>query len=60
MHANEVVDSIATPLRGTERDPLPRAGFGQCAAWRHQADGGSEHAVIHALIPKTLTHFPGP
>jgi hypothetical protein len=59
MHANEVVDSIATLLRGTERDPLLRAGSGQGAAWRHQVDGRSEHAVIHALIPRTLTHFPG-
>lgn len=59
MHANEVVDSIATRFRGTERDLLLRAGVGQCAAWRHQVDGCSEHAVIHASIPRTLTHFLG-
>ena len=59
MHANDVVDSIATPLRGSERGRLPCAGFGPCAARRPGVDRCSEPAAVHASIPETLTHFPG-
>ena len=59
MHANEVVASIATPRRGSERGRLPCAGLGQCAAWRPGVHPGSEPAAIHASISETLTQFPG-
>jgi len=59
MHANEVVDAIATPFRGTEHRPLACAGFGQCAARRPPTGRGRDQAALHAASPRTLTHFPG-
>ena len=59
MHANEVFDAISTRIRGTERGLLPGAVSGQCDGSRPQVDRCPEHAAVHALVPRTLIHFPG-
>lgn len=60
MHANEVFDAIAPPVRGPGRGLLPGAVSGQCDGSRPKVDRCPEHAAVHALVPRTLMHFPGP
>ena len=59
MHANEVFDSTTRRIRGTDRGWLPGAVSGQCDGSRPQVDRCPEHAAVHALVPRTLMHFPG-
>ena len=60
MHANEVFDAIARLVRGTERGLLPGAMSGQCGGSRPNLDRCPEPAAVHAVVPRTLMHFPGP
>ena len=60
MHANEVFDATATLIRGTGRGLLPGAGPGQCDGLRPKVDRCPEPAAVHAVVPRTLMHFPGP
>lgn len=60
MHANEAFDSIAARIRGAERGSLLGAGLVRCPASRSQVVRGAKHAVVRALLPEPLTHFPGP